>query len=111
VALAVKIRLKRIGSKKAPVYRLVATESTSPRDGKFIEELGHYNPIKDPPVIQMNEEKILTWLKNGAIPSDTVRSLLRGQGILQRLDAIRKGTKDQAEPSGIPDETLETQEP
>lgn len=82
--MAVKIRLKRMGSKKAPFYRLVVAESRSPRDGRFIEEIGTYNPLRDPEEVRIDEEKALTWLKNGATPSDTVRHLFSKQGIMKK---------------------------
>lgn len=82
--MAVKIRLKRIGSKKSPFYRLVVTESRSPRDGRFIEEIGTYNPLTDPAQVQINEERALRWLQTGAQPSDTVRNLFHQAGILKK---------------------------
>ncbi|SFJ80174.1 30S ribosomal protein S16 [Thermoflavimicrobium dichotomicum] len=84
--MAVKIRLKRMGAKKAPFYRLVVADSRSPRDGRFIEEIGYYNPLTDPADVKIDEEKALKWLARGAQPSDTVRSLLRKQGILDKAE-------------------------
>ncbi|HYE80567.1 MAG TPA: 30S ribosomal protein S16 [Clostridia bacterium] len=81
--MSVKIRLKRIGAKKAPFYRLVVADSRSPRDGKFIEEIGYYNPITEPAEIKIDAEKAKKWLDNGAQPSDTVRSLLKKSGIIE----------------------------
>lgn len=81
--MAVRIRLKRIGAKKAPFYRLVVADSRSPRDGKFIEEIGYYNPIREPIEIKIDEEKAKKWLENGARPSDTVKSLLKKVGIIE----------------------------
>ena len=81
--MAVKIRLKRIGAKKAPYYRIVVADSRSPRDGKFIEEIGHYNPNTDPAQIVVDAEKAKTWMKNGAQPTDTVRVLLKKSGAIQ----------------------------
>lgn len=80
--MAVKIRLKRIGAKKRPFYRIVVADSRAPRDGKFIEEIGYYNPISNPVEIKIDGEKALQWLSNGAQPSDTVKGLLKKQGIL-----------------------------
>lgn len=80
--MAVKIRLKRIGAKKAPYYRIVVADSRSPRDGKFIEEIGHYNPNTDPAQIVVDTEKAKTWMKNGAQPTETVRSLLKKSGAI-----------------------------
>jgi small subunit ribosomal protein S16 len=79
--MAVKIRLRRMGAKKAPFYRVVVADSRSPRDGRFIEEIGYYNPISEPTEISINEEKALQWLKNGAEPSETVKQLLKTTGI------------------------------
>ncbi|KOF58141.1 MULTISPECIES: 30S ribosomal protein S16 [Clostridium] len=79
--MAVKIRLKRMGAKKAPFYRIVVADSRSPRDGRFIEELGYYNPTTDPVTVKFDEEKVKTWIKNGAQPSDTVKKLLNKGGI------------------------------
>lgn len=81
--MSVKIRLKRIGAKKAPFYRLVVADSRSPRDGKFIEEIGYYNPITEPAEIKIDAEKAKKWLDNGAQPSDTVRNLLKKSGIIE----------------------------
>lgn len=81
--MSVKIRLKRMGAKKAPFYRLVVADSRSPRDGKFIEEIGYYNPITEPAEIKIDAEKAKQWLENGAQPSDTVRSLLKKSGIIE----------------------------
>lgn len=79
--MAVKIRLKRMGAKKAPFYRIVVADSRSPRDGRFIEELGYYNPTTDPVTVKFDEEKVKTWIKNGAQPSDTVKKLINKGGI------------------------------
>jgi small subunit ribosomal protein S16 len=78
----VKIRLKRIGTKKAPFYRIVVSESTSPRDGSFIEELGYFNPLTEPNEFKIDAEKARQWVKNGAQPTDTVRALLKKNGVL-----------------------------
>jgi small subunit ribosomal protein S16 len=79
--LAVKLRLTRVGSKKNPVYRIVAADSRSPRDGKFLEIVGRYNPQTDPSTIELDEEKVRDWLSKGAQPSDTVRRLLKAKGV------------------------------
>ncbi len=81
--MAVKIRLKRIGAKKHPFYRVVVADSRYPRDGRFIEEIGTYNPLSEPSEIRIDPEKALQWIKNGAQPTDTVRRLLKKNGILQ----------------------------
>jgi small subunit ribosomal protein S16 len=78
--LAVKLRLTRVGSKKNPVYRIVAADSRSPRDGKFLEIVGRYNPQTDPSTIDLDEEKIRDWLVKGAQPSDSVQRLLKAKG-------------------------------
>jgi small subunit ribosomal protein S16 len=78
--MAARIRLARIGSKKNPVYRVVVADSRSPRDGKFIEIVGRYNPQTDPSTIELDEEKIRDWMSKGAQPSDSVRKLLKAKG-------------------------------
>ena len=83
--MAVKIRLKRMGSKKSPFYRVVVADSRSPRDGRFIETIGTYNPLLNPAEVSINEELALQWLENGAQPSDTVRNLLSQQGIMKKF--------------------------
>lgn len=87
--MATKIRLRRMGAKKAPFYRLVVADSRSPRDGRFIEEIGYYNPISEPEVININEEKALKWLGNGAQPSDTVKSLFKKAGVWQKFAEMK----------------------
>ena len=79
----VKIRLKRMGMKKKPFYRVVVADERSPRDGRFIEEIGFYDPTKSPSVIRIDNEKAQQWLKNGAQPTDTVRALLKKSGAIQ----------------------------
>jgi small subunit ribosomal protein S16 len=79
--LAVKLRLTRVGSKKNPVYRIVAADSRSPRDGKFLEIVGRYNPQTDPSTIELDEEKVRDWLSKGAQPSGTVARLLKAKGV------------------------------
>ena len=80
--MAVKIRLRRMGAKKAPFYRIVVADSRYPRDGRFIEEVGYYDPSKDPSVIKIDAEKAKKWLSNGAQPTDTVKALLKIEGVL-----------------------------
>lgn len=80
--MAVKIRLRRMGQKKAPFYRVVVADSRSPRDGSFIEEIGYYNPMTNPAEIKIDAEKAKTWLTNGAQPTETVKSLLKKSEIL-----------------------------
>lgn len=83
--MAVKIRMKRMGSKKNPFYRLVVADSRSPRDGRIIEAVGTYNPVSQPAEVKVNEELVLKWLKDGAKPSDTVRKLLSDKGIMEKF--------------------------
>ena len=78
----VKIRLKRMGAKKAPFYRVVVADSRYPRDGRFIEEIGTYNPLTDPATINIDKEKAAKWISNGAQPTDTARALLKKSGVL-----------------------------
>ncbi len=82
--MAVKIRLKRIGAKKNPYYRVVVADSRSPRDGKFIEEIGTYDPMSEPASVKIDAEKASTWLKNGAQPTETVKSLFVKSGIISK---------------------------
>ena len=79
----VKIRLRRMGAKKAPYYRIVVADSLSPRDGRFIEELGTYNPRTEPSEIKIDNERALYWIKNGAQPTDTVKTLLKKSGAIK----------------------------
>ncbi len=78
----VKIRLRRMGAKKAPYYRIVVADARSPRDGRCIEEIGTYNPLTNPATVTVDVEKAQTWIKNGAQPTDTVRGLLKKAGVL-----------------------------
>ena len=81
----VKIRLRRMGRRNRPFYRVVVSDSRSPRDGRFIEIIGHYNPLTDPATVSIDEEKALKWLRSGAQPTDTVRSLLNKLGIMEKV--------------------------
>ncbi len=85
----VKIRLRRTGKKKKPSYRVVIADVRSPRDGAFIETIGHYNPLTDPPTIVIDEEKALKWLKQGAQPTEKVASLLNKLGIMDKFEAAK----------------------
>ncbi|MBR5409658.1 MAG: 30S ribosomal protein S16 [Clostridia bacterium] len=78
----VKIRLRRMGAKKAPFYRIVVADSRYPRDGRFIEELGYYDPMTEPATVKVDAEKAKEWMKNGAQPTDTVKALLKKNGVL-----------------------------
>jgi small subunit ribosomal protein S16 len=83
--MAVKIRLKRMGANKSPFYRIVVADSRSPRDGRYIEVVGTYNPVTQPAQVQLNEELVLKWLQDGAKPSDTVRNLFSNEGIMEKF--------------------------
>jgi small subunit ribosomal protein S16 len=91
--LSVKIRLRRIGAKKHPFYRLVVADSRSPRDGKFIEILGTYDPMTEPVRLNLDQEKIRLWLQKGARPSDTARAFLIDQGLLPKESARKRPSK------------------
>ena len=82
--MAVKIRLRRMGAKKSPFYRVVVADSTSPRDGKYIDLLGTYNPLTNPAEIKIDTEKAKTWLKNGATPTETAKQLLVKSGVIEK---------------------------
>ncbi|MGN0627792.1 MAG: 30S ribosomal protein S16 [Oscillospiraceae bacterium] len=81
--MSVKIRLRRMGAKKAPFYRIVVADSRYPRDGRFIEEVGYYDPTKEPSVIKVDAEKVEKWIASGAQPTDTVKALLKIEGVLK----------------------------
>lgn len=87
----VKIRLKRMGAKRRPFYRLVVADARSPRDGRFIEQLGYYDPLTDPATVKIDEDKVLAWLGKGAQPSESARILLKREGVLERHATLRKG--------------------
>lgn len=91
--MSVKIRLRRIGAKKHPFYRLVVADTRSPRDGKFIEILGTYDPMTEPVRLNLDQEKIRAWLKKGARPSDTARAFLIDQGLLPKESAKKRPSK------------------
>ncbi|GAB4291511.1 MAG: hypothetical protein Kow0098_10820 [Ignavibacteriaceae bacterium] len=93
--MAVKLRLRRMGKKKQPFYRIVAADSRSPRNGRFIEAIGTYNPLTDPHTVDIKEERALYWLDVGAIPTDTVKSLLKQKGITLKRHLNRKGLSDE----------------
>lgn len=91
--MAVKLRLLRMGAKKKPFYRIVAADSRVKRDGKYIELVGTYNPVTNPAEIKIKEDVALKWLKDGAIPTDTVKSLFRSQGINEKFHQMKKESK------------------
>ena len=87
--MAVKLRLKRMGAKQKPFYRIVAADARSPRDGRFIETIGTYNPVASPAEVKVDKEVALKWLSNGAEPTDTVRNILRKEGIMAEYSASK----------------------
>ena len=89
--MAVKLRLRRMGKKKQPIYKMVAADSRSPRDGKFLEAVGFYNPLTKPHTLELKEDRIMYWLNVGAQPTHTVKSLLRQEGITLKKELISKG--------------------
>ncbi|GAB1476670.1 30S ribosomal protein S16 [Bacillota bacterium] len=103
--MAVKIRLKRMGANKKPFYRVVVADGRAPRDGSFIEELGYYNPLKEPAEVKIDAEKAVKWLKNGAQPTDTVKRLFNNAGIVK--PAAAKDNKEAAEAAEAPAEPTE----
>ena len=88
--MAVKIRLKRMGSNKKPFYRIVVADSRAPRDGKFIEEIGFYNPVSQPKQVKINDEKAVKWLGCGAQPTDTVKTLFVKNGVMEKFEASKQ---------------------
>ena len=91
--MSVKIRLKRMGSKKRPFYRIVVADSRSPRDGRFIESVGTYNPLTEPETVTLKEDQIMSWLNNGAKPSATVKNILSRQGIMKKFHEAKFSKK------------------
>src|SRR5919204_3826254 len=91
--MAVRIRLRRLGAKKRPFYRVIVADQRSPRDGRFIEIIGKYHPLEDPSLIEIDEEKALEWLRKGAQPSEPVTNLLRKVGIWEKFEAERPRAK------------------
>lgn len=93
--MAVKLRLRRMGKKKQPIYKVVAADARAPRDGKFLEAIGLYNPLTDPHTIDIKEDRALYWLNVGAQPTDTVKSLLNQKGIILKKELIGKGLPEE----------------
>ena len=93
--MAVKLRLRRMGKKKQPIYKMVAADSRSPRDGKFLEAVGFYNPLTDPHTLELKEDRIHYWLNVGAQPTSTVKSLLRQKGITLKKELMSKGLDEE----------------
>jgi len=94
--LAVRLRLRRVGKKKMPFYHIVAADSRAARNGKFLEVIGRYDPLKNPIVIATNDERVFHWLRHGALPTDTVRSLLQRNGLWMRWSMKKKGMDEGA---------------
>ena len=92
--MAVKIRLKRMGAKKSPFYRVVVADSRSPRDGRFIETLGHYDSTTQPAIINIDSTKAIDWLQKGAQPTDTVKDLFSKAGIMKQWDELKRSKKE-----------------
>lgn len=88
--MAVKIRLKRMGAKKKPFYRIVVADARAPRDGKIIEQIGHYNPMVEPVDVLIDQEKAVKWLLDGAKPTDTVRDLFKKNGVIEKFEKSKK---------------------
>lgn len=93
--MAVKIRLRRMGKKKQPIYKIVAADARSPRDGRFLESIGLYNPLTDPHTVDLREDRVLYWLGNGAQPTETVKSLLRQKGITLKNELKKRGASEE----------------
>jgi len=111
--MAVKIRLARKGRKKLAFYHIVVADSRSPRDGRYIEQIGSYNPVTNPATIELNFEKALGWLQNGALPTDTCRAILSYKGVMMKkhlLEGVKKGAFDDAEATRRFDEWMKLNE-
>ena len=92
----VKLRLKRMGKKRKPIYRIVAADARSPRDGRFIEDVGFYDPNKEPMEVKIKEKRVVYWINSGAKPTETVMSLLRRQGLIHKLRLKKRGFSEEA---------------
>jgi len=103
--VAVRIRLRRLGAKKRPFYRVVVADQRSPRDGRFIEAIGKYHPLEDPSLIEIDEERALEWLKKGAQPSEAVQNLMTKVGIWEKFEAERPKAKKPAAKKSSPKAT------
>ena len=94
ILVAVKIRLTRLGAKKRPFYRIVVADSRAPRDGRSIETLGHYDSTVEPAILKIDEDKAISWMQNGAQPTDTVKSLFSKLGIMKKFDELKRTKKE-----------------
>ena len=103
--MAVKIRLKRMGAKKRPFYRIVVADSRFPRDGRFIEEVGYYNPIEKPAVVKIDKDLAMKWLNNGAIPTDTVRDIFSKEGVMKEFHESKMTKKTSTEKKEVAKKT------
>lgn len=101
--MAVRIRLRRIGKRKQPYYRMVVADASSPRDGRFVEAIGHYDPRAEPPQVSVDGERALWWLRRGAQPSDTVRALLVRAGVWEQFAGPAAAAAQVAQPSAAPE--------
>lgn len=99
--MAVKIRMKRLGAKKQPFYRIVVADSRRARNGRFIEELGFYNPVSEPRMFRINADKVKTWISNGAKPSDTVNRLFKEYGVLEASGLVEAGVSAERKPKKV----------
>jgi small subunit ribosomal protein S16 len=99
--LAVKLRLRRMGKKKQPIYKMVAADSRSPRNGKFLEAVGFYNPLTNPHTLELKEDRVMYWLNVGAEPTHTVKSLLRQKGLTLKKELLSKGLDEEKVKSEI----------
>lgn len=104
--MSVKIRLKRMGTKKVPFFRIVVADSRAPRDGRFIEELGYYNPLTEPKLVKVDNEKALKWIKNGAKPTETVERLFRDNGVYEQTEEV-VAVEEQVEEQQVEEKTEE----
>lgn len=106
-----RIRLRRVGKKKQPAYRLVVADSRAPRDGAFVEIIGHYNPRTDPAIVEIDDDKARGWLSRGAQPSETVARLLAGRGILEKTEKVgRAGKTERPKKAEMTEETEKAEE-
>lgn len=96
--MAVKIRMKRLGAKKAPFYRIVVADSRRARNGRFIEEIGFYNPVSEPRMFRVDADKVKAWMANGAQPSDTIKRLFREYGVMEAEGVVASGLSTERKP-------------
>jgi small subunit ribosomal protein S16 len=109
--VSVKIRLKRMGSKKKPFYRIIAADSRSPRDGRFIETLGYYNPMMNPPDVKLHEDALYKWMERGALPTSNTEGILRKVGFMQKWQLFKQGVKREDIDAQVGERILEPTKP